>query len=251
MKKPLVAFTVADQANEKYLKMFTTSLRKFHTEEELPLVVVDQTWLNKINDPMKFYRMTPMIARDLISEYDVVIKADCDQIVCGKLNHLWENTSYDVGYVLNGNPKEPPYSVWDIHPAQYPNCGLVAMTSPEFIYHWWNLCIGPHFNNYQFREQDLLAILIHYGDYDTHCFDASNNWHGLVAKQWYQFTKLVNGEIILPKDDRQWPMDGSKTIKVIHFAGGAGDPMKGKYQLMFPEEVTKHIDWLVGDQNGK
>lgn len=246
-KKPLVAFTVADSNNEKYLKMFKNSLRKFHSEEELPLIVVDQAWLNRINDPMKFYRMTPLIARDLIKDYEVVLKFDCDQIVCGKLNHLWENTSYDLGCVLNGNPKEPPYSVWDIHPAMYMNCGLVAMASSEFVHHWWSLCSSPHFNSYQFKEQDLMNIIYHYGNYDVTCFDASNNWNGLVSKGWWQFVEKRGEDLILPKGDRMWPVDGDKTIKVIHWAGGQ-EPNKMNYQIHFSPEVSKYLDYLVGDK---
>jgi len=241
----VVAFTIADKANEKYLEMFKNSLRKWHTEEELPLTIVGQEWLDKINDPQKFYRATPMIAKDLIQKFDLVIKFDCDQIVTGKLNHLWEEANYDVGCVLNGNPKEPPVTVWDIHPLEYVNCGLVAMRSKEFINHWWKLCTSPHFQNYQMREQDLLNIMVHYGSYKAKNFDASDNWHGLVAKGWYSNCELKDGELILPKGDRVWPHDGDKVIKVIHFAGGNNDPEKGNYRIRFKEEVVKWLDQLV------
>jgi hypothetical protein len=248
MKKPVILFTIADNnpVNQKLLKGFKNSLRKFHSEEELPLRIYGQEELNKINDHMKFYRATPLFARNLIQDYQTVIKADCDQIVTGKLNHLWENTSYDLGYVLNGNPKEPAYTVWDVHPAEYANCGLVVMNSPQFVHHWWKLCVSSHFANYQFREQDLMNIMISYGDYDIKCLDFSENWHGLVAKGWYSNCVLNNRNLILKKGNQEWPMDGDKIIKLVHFAGG-NDSHKGNYRIMFEPDVVKHLDWLVSD----
>lgn len=250
MKKEKILFTIADKNNEPYLKKFVASLRKFHTEEELPLIIVDQARLDKISDPYKFYRMTPMIARDLIREYDLVIKMDCDSIVCGKLDHLWEDRSYDVGGVLNSNPKEPVIQLWDIHPANYLNCGLVAMTNADFVNKWWILCNSPHFNSYQYREQDILNILVQYGCYDIKCFDASNEWFGLVSKGWWMWIeKVQQGEevkLILKKGDREWPMDGDKTIKVLHWAGGQ-DPHKMEFNTKFQPEVVEYLNYLVSD----
>jgi hypothetical protein len=251
----VVAFTVADKNNEKYLEMFKNSLRKWHTEEELPLTIVNQEWLDKIKDPQKFYKMTPMIAKDLIEKYDLVIKFDCDQLVTGKLNHLWEDVDYDIGTVLNGNPKEPPVSVWDINPAQYMNCGLVVMKSKHFINHWWNLCNSAHFQNYQFREQDLMNVMIYYMDYKVRCFDWSENWHGLVHKGWWQYMEVTWAQeksqetppqqiLVLPKGDRPWPVDGDKTIKVIHWAGG-NEPNKMNVNIRFQPEVAKWLNNLT------
>ncbi len=250
MKKKVIAFTIADNnpINQKLLKGFINSLRKFHNEEELPLQIIDQARLDKINDPAKFYRMTPMIARTLIREYDTIIKFDCDSIVLGKLNRLWEEYPHDIACVLNGNPKEPAYQVWDIAPQDYLNCGLVVMNSPEFVYHWWELCNTPHFNVYQFREQDLMNILFYYGGYDAFCLDRGDEWFGLVAKGWYQWVELDKDKnFVLKKGDRIWPQDGDKIIKVVHFAGGQ-DPIKGNYKTMFTPEVYKYIDYLVGDK---
>ena len=250
MKKKVIAFTIADNSpvNQKLLKGFVNSLRKFHSEEELPLQIIDQTKLDSINDNMKFYRMTPLIARNLIGEYETVIKFDCDSIVTGNLSHLWEDYLYDVSCVLNGNPKEPAYQVWDIHPADYMNAGLVVMTSHEFIYHWWKLCNTPHFNVYQFKEQDIMNILYYYGDYEVNCLDRGDKWHGLVGKGWYQWVELDQDKnFVLKKGDRVWPQDGDKIIKVVHFAGG-NDPIKGNYRTMFTPEVSKYIDYLIGDK---
>ena len=112
------------------------------------------------------------------------------------------------------------------------------------IDHWWKLCLTPHFNSYQFKEQDLLNIIFHYGNYKTICFDWSNEWHGLVSKGFWNFCELKNGELVLPKGDRPWPQDADKTIKVLHWAGG-NDPDKMNYKIRFKEEVVKWLDQLV------
>ena len=240
----VIAFVIGDGAHSEEVKKFTNSLRKWHTEEELPLTVVNQPWLDTIKDPQKFYKMTPLIAKDLMDKYETVIKFDSDQIVTGKLNHLWEDADFDIGCVLNGNPMETPYTVWDIPPAAYMNCGLVVMRNKKFVEHWMTLCNSYHFNAYQFREQDLLNIMFHYGEYKLRCFDWSDNWHGLVEKGWYQYMELRNNELILPKGDRPWPMDGDKTIKVLHWAGG-NDPNKGNYRIRFKPDVVLWLDNLV------
>jgi lipopolysaccharide biosynthesis glycosyltransferase len=242
--KKLIAFTVADKANEKYLDMFVKSLRHFHSEEELPLTIVNQDWLNKIKDPDKFYRMTPMIAKDLLKEYETVIKFDCDQIVTGKLNHLWES-EYDLGVVLNSNPMEPPVGVWDIPPQIYLNCGLVAMRSKEAVDHWAGLCNSSHFQNYQMREQDLLNILVYYGNYKVLNFDRSDNWNGLISKGWWQYIEKRGDDLVLSKGDRPWPIEGDKIIKIIHWAGGKNAPDKMNYRIRFNKEVSDYLDFLT------
>ena len=42
-KKKRVAFCPADQNNEKFFQQLQTSLRKFHSEENLPLIRFDNT----------------------------------------------------------------------------------------------------------------------------------------------------------------------------------------------------------------
>ena len=108
MKK--VAFCPADNNHLEEFKKLETSLRKFHTPEELPLLRFDNT----TSDPHFFYRATPILARELLKEYDLVIKLDSDQIICGELSYLWQEDDFDVGVVMN----DPSYPIplWDITP---------------------------------------------------------------------------------------------------------------------------------------
>jgi len=248
MKK--IAFTVYDGNNEKYAKKFIASLRKFHSEEELPLVLIDENELLQIADPHKFYRMTPRIAKDLIEEYDLVIKFDCDQVVTGDLSELWKG-KFDVGVVNNSNPRNLDHmnktgqktSVWDIHPLAYVNCGLVVMQNKKFINHWWKLCNSPHFDNYQYREQDLLNIMVFYGDYKVKNMDAGDSFYGLASKGYWPNITL-EGKVLKLKKNEEWPKDRDKTIRVIHWAGG-NVSNKMHFRLNFKPEVAERLEWLT------
>jgi len=247
--------------------LLKNSFKKFHPNDDFILFSDDD--IKQTNDNMIFYRAAPYFARKLFDAgYTEVCKLDADTIVLGNLDHIWEG-DYDMAVVNNANPKEfktYPVSVWDIDPLAYVNAGFVVMKSERFINHWLSLCYSPHFNNYQMKEQDLLNILVFYGDYKVKLLDASNKWHGLISKQYTPNAILIDTvyppprkveakirgdlsitegvKIVLPKND-EWPKDEDKQIVAYQFAGGHNAPDKGKYQLYFNEEVTKYIDRLV------
>lgn len=249
-----IAFTIADKNNEWMVPMLRNSLRKFHSEEELPLKVYGEEELSKIEDPHKFYRATPMFARELLKDYDLVIKMDCDQIVTGDLNHIL-NSEYGVGVVYNWNRVDPltygEIGLLTIQPRQYFNCGLVAMRDKRFVENWWNLCNSAHFYMMPMREQGFLNILCHYGDYDVKCFDdfdkmeRHNGWYGLASKGEWLRAELIDGKVIIPKNDQGYP-DRDKELHVCHWASGNNEP-KMNYRVRFSEEMIDYIDWLVSD----
>jgi lipopolysaccharide biosynthesis glycosyltransferase len=232
--KKVVAFTPCDHSpnNEMFFKQLENSLRKFHSEEELPLLRFD---LENIQDKDKWYKATPLIAKDLINEYETVIKLDADQIITGDLSTLWSDEKYDVGLVLN----DPEYRIqtWDIEP--YFNNGLVVMKSKEFVEHWNRLCHTNHINMYQFREQDLLNIMASdYMNYKVKILDTFDGIYGEYAKPFWP-TAYINGEKLMVKIN-----DSDQELKVIHFGGG-NSPDKGNYKIRFSEEVVKRIDELI------
>lgn len=225
--KKRVAFCPADQNNEKFFQQLQTSLRKFHSEEDLPLLRFSDTR----NDPHFWYRATPILARELLKEYEIAIKLDADQIICGDISEIWNETDYfDVGVVLN-DPSYP-INLWDITP--YYNNGLVVLKSPEFVEHWYKLCFGPHFLNYQFREQDLLNILCSdYHNYKVKWLE-QKDFYGEQAKPYWPLAKLIGNKIVVDNHE----------IKVIHFGGG-NIPNKGNYRIRFSPEVCQRIDELI------
>ena len=231
----VIAVSIADTNNLKYFEMMKNSLRKFHSEQELPLLLIGPDQLKGQPDPHLFYRFTPIIGNQLLNEgYDTVIKLDADQIITSDLNHIIKDKDeFDVGVVLN----DLPLRVWDIQ--TYYNCGLVVMRSKEFVKHWLDLCFSPHFDKYQFREQDILSIITSdYFRYKVKCYDLGERLNGLVAKPFWIKCYMENNKIML--DTPQ----GKKQLSVIHFAGGH-DLNKGNYRIRFQPEVVKYIDTLV------
>ncbi len=262
MKKRQVAFIVAGNADKtiqeeltRQTTMLINSIRKFHSEEELPIIVYGQEQLEKISDPNKFYKATPLFGRELIDDYDLVLKLDSDQIITGPLNHILDIDDYDVGTVLNINRIDPTMyglvSCFNISPQIYYNCGLVAMRSKRFVDHWFRLCMSDFFNSLQYREQDLLNILCYYGDYKVRCFDRydpvykSNRWNGLIAKGEGLKMVLRESKLILPRGKDSYP-DRDVTVCAYHWAGGKNEK-KMNYQTSFNEDVIAYFDWLVSD----
>lgn len=250
--KKVIAFTVADSNNEKFIPMLRNSLRKWHTEEELPLIHINQTELDKWGDSEKFYKATPYYGLKFIDDYELVIKLDVDMVITHPLTHIFEDKSYDVGCVLNSNPREFKkfiVQVWDILPANYMNCGFVAIRSKRFLEHWKMLCSRPNIKNYPYREQDILNILYHYGDYHTKCFDHSDKFHGLASNSYWPELIIKNDKLVLPqtKDESgNWPPDGEKTIVALHFAEGQQNiANKGNFRTKVSEEVGKWINKLI------
>jgi lipopolysaccharide biosynthesis glycosyltransferase len=227
-KKKICIFVPADANNDRYFTMFEKSLRKFHSEENLPLLRYD----NQSGDPNFWYRAKPLIASKLLEEYETVIGADADQIILAPLTEIIDDTdAYDVGVVLN----DASYKIqlWDIAP--YFNNGLVVMKSKAFADHWLRLCMSPHFNTYQFREQDLLNILCSdYHNYQVKCFDTMQKVYGEAAKSRWIEAKMVDDKVMI-----------GETQLMIYHSGGGNTPDKMKYHLRFQPEVAKYMDGLI------
>lgn len=226
-------FVPADPSQDNFFTQLVNSVRKFHTEEELPILRYD---LANVNDQTKWYKAKPLIARELIKDYETVIGMDVDQIVVAPINNLWEDKDiFDVGVVLN-DPSFP-IQTWDIMP--YFNNGLVVMKSKDFIDHWWRLCESRHFMSYQYREQDLLNILASdYMNYKVNVLDGGNEVYGEFAKPFWAEAYLRDNRLYFKLKDVE------KEIKVIHFGGG-GDINKGNYRIRFSPEVVKRIEELT------
>jgi len=250
--KPVIMFTVADDKNRPYAEMLAKSLRKFYDAKTLPFRIYGNEDIAKFKDPAFFYRATPLIAKDLIKEYELVIKIDADSLITGNLDFILNSTGWDVGTVYNWNRTDPLtyglVSVASLAPQEYYNCGFVAMRNADFINHWDRLCHSVHFDRLQYREQDILNLVCHYGNFKVKCFDDYDPvynysaWHGLRSKGEWNKIIVQNNELVLPKADDRYP-ERDKQIKVIHWAGGNG--VKMNYKAFFTEEVIKYLDNLL------
>lgn len=242
MRKPIGIFTIADQNNLKFYEGLKNSLSKFHNDVEL--VLVGPEVLSKNKDPLFFYRATPTIGLQLLEEYETVVKIDADSVICSRLDEAW-NSDFDIGVVLNSNPREMKkliVTVFDIEPIKYLNCGFVVMKNKKFVEKWLELCRSPHFDHYQYKEQDILNLMCEFGGWKTKVLDGENGFYGLSGKGYWSDCVLKDDKIMLPKNE-EWNQKDVQ-IKVIHYAGG-NDPQKGNHKLYFSDEVCQKIDQLL------
>ena len=242
-KQKVCAYVVADSNNMKFYENLKKTWEK--TNPDIELRLFGEKEIKEQNDPHFFYRATPVLGRELLKEYDTVIKIDADSLVFSDLSHTWDG-DFDLAVVQNSNPREAQkleVKLWNLHPLQYVNAGYVVMKSKKFVEHWYKQCFSPNFTAYRYREQDLLNILIFYGNYKVKFLDIADKFHGLASKGYEPEMVLEKGKIILKSTD-EWATDGDKEICITHFAGG-NDPNKGKYKTMYSSKVAKHIDKLL------
>lgn len=225
--KSRIAVVPADDNNLKHFDKLEKSLRKFHSEEELPLVRVNNP---NPQDGNFWYRACPIVGKEFLRDYETVIKLDADQIILAPINEVWEG-NFDIGVVLN-DPSYP-IQVWDITHPKYYNAGLVVMKSKRFVDNWLKLCFSAHFNNYQYREQDLLTILCEYADYNVKQLDGQKLYGEIAKPFWSQF-EMRDGKVMI----------GDQQLCIYH-AGGGNDPSKGNYRVKFKPEVVDYIEGLL------
>jgi hypothetical protein len=245
MKKPTVAFTIADENNLPWAKMCEKSFKHFHPD--IPFIIYGDKEINESGIPRSifFYLSTPFYARQLIKEYDQILKIDADSLVTAPLEILESPESFDVGVVFNWT--RDAYSnnvkVWDVTPQGYFNNGFVLFRNEELINHIWKLCNEQFFTNYQYREQDFLNIVCYYGNYKIKVLDTGDSWYGLRSKSEWNKAVMKEGKIVIPKGKDMFP-ERDKTIRCIHWAGGTMG-VKMNYKIYFSEEVSAYLDTLV------
>jgi len=275
-KKPYCFFTIAlNETNQGYLKMMKNSFKKFHPNDELIVYGKEDFEKNlKNKDFMEgvadlrfpddnMFRLTPLFAKELIKEYELIVRLDADQLIMGDLNYIIDHRhEFDLGTVLNINRVDPlkykPCDGWGIPANEYYNIGLIAFTSEALVNHLWKLCNSKYFWRLQYREQDLVNAIAVYSGWRTKCFDHYDDknkyyaWHGLVAKGEGIYMKLEKDErfpdrykVVLPKGKDNYP-DRDLLIKAYHWAGGAYEK-KMNYDVYFKGEVLDYIKWLISD----
>jgi len=241
-----VAFTIADSKNLPWAKGLEKSFKHFHPD--IPFIIygdkeIAETGLPR---PYVFYISTPLFARQLLKEYDQVLKVDADSIITAPLEAMDSPETFDVGVVYNWTRDKisNEVKVWDITPQSYYNNGFVLFRSKEFVEHLWKLCKRPNIENYPYREQDFLNIITHYGNYEVKVLDDWDSWYGLRSKSEWNKCIMENGLITLKKGADRYP-ERDKVIRAIHFAGGNLD-VKMNYRAYFSEEVSDYISKIYG-----
>jgi hypothetical protein len=268
-KLPIVVYTIADTNNFPYAVTMLKSFRHFHdwpvilyTNEKdaeklktLPkdITVVDLT--PYLQDQMFFYRATPILSEPLLDQYECVLKLDADQLILGDLSYIKDTTDYDVGVVINWNRQDeknyPLVQGWGIFPAEYFNCGLVALRSKKFAHDWLVWCHTPQFDRLQYKEQDGLNGMIYFGNWNCRCFDHPDPvkkysaWHGIIGKGEWVRSVMKGKDVVVPQGLGSTPFPPTDiVIKVAHIGGGGGEK-KDNWSIYFPTEVMKYINTLI------
>ena len=250
----ILYYTVA--LDQKYMdttvRLMANSFAKFHKEKLAVLTAQDVAKAYPTPSYNHTFRVTPLTLMGLIENYDCVVRLDADQVIMGNLNHVTEG-DFDVAVVQNSSPRDwtnhflmtgQRLAVYDVDPLDYVNCGFVVVKSKRFVKHWFGLSNSPYFEQYPFREQDILNLLVNYFPYKVKYLDRQpdNRWHGLIAKGYTPTAKLENGKVVIPKDG-EWVKE-DKHLVCYHYAGGES-VAKGKYRLLFPDDVSDHIANLI------
>ena len=263
-------FAVADADNFKYGLTFWKSMVHFHDPNEITMLfytsVKDKKELDKLpkgiivvdlspllDDTMFYYRQKPIIAESLLDQYDLVVGFDVDQIVLHRLDDILNIKTYDIGVVINWNRHDEKYYPLvelgriGIAPAEYFNCGMVAMRSKDFVHKWKMWCFSEQFNRCQYKEQDGLNILAYSSNHNVWCFDmptskdAPIHWYGIIAKGELVRAKVEEKQIIVPKGLGNTPFPPNDVIlHLIHLGGGQGAP-KDNWSAFFQPEVWEYI----------
>ena len=246
--KKAIFYTIADENNLPYAKGLEASFKKFHKNIPFKIYGPEYCAKAKEEDNDFFYKATPWIARELLEEYELVVKMDADSVVCGNLDHIIKDETYGVGVVSNYSKSDlqlyGAVAVWDIKPEEYFNCGLVAMRDKNFVNNWFRLCQSDRFRNYRYREQDLLNILCHYGDYKVKLLDNSELLNGLLGKDLWHASELENKNIVVKFRADDGAEVAQRTIKVIHWGGGNASN-KMAFETKFTTEVAEYLRELT------
>lgn len=252
MKKPVVMFTVANEAHYPFAKQLEKSLRKFHTEKELPLKIVSgQTLSSYQNQDSKFHlRSTPFLAENLLKEYELVIKIDSQSVITGDLNYVLETKDYDVATVRDWNRIEvPSHSVNGLLPIEYFSSNFVAIRSEVFA-HLWNVdCDTPQFDRLAGRETDILNILCYYGNFNVRCLDDGDgvakhqSWYGNISRSFWAYIEIDKDRLYVPKQEGDRVRKVERDIRILNFKGQMGERINYKNKL--DQKVQLRIEELI------
>src|SRR3990167_2500268 len=278
VKKPLAILvtgisnpnpTIGDMYYKDSLKMIN-SLKKTNPDIEKKADIKLYTDKDAVRNgftllpnDLKMRYMTPIFIKELLKEYECVVRLDSDMFITGDISSCWEG-NFDVAVAQNANPREivvqnqmmgRTVTVWDLKPLEeYVNCGFVVVKSEKFVDHWLSLCT-PERQHYQFYEQDFLNICVYYGpNYKVKFLDKekNNKWHGLISKGYWSEIIIKDKKLILPKksgtDYDMWPPDEDKEIVCIHIAEGNRAGKFEGLETRFQPEVMDYLNFLISDE---
>ena len=227
--------------------------------KDVPFFVFTSLELNKLNEKyngqLNWDILNPIISMELKSQFDKVIHIDADSLILGPLEEIFESTA-DILTVRNNNDyntaskfTDLPVTINGCIPENYMNAGLVGTSNVGFLSHW----IYRNFNeaqNYPYREQDILNLILQEGKFTSQCLDPKDkdvhygiSCHYGKDTYWDSSKDIVfsSGEFLL----------GKKKIKVYHQAGGHHHFPKLNLEVLFNSDTKKEIERIINSQKVK
>lgn len=277
-KKKACFITACDSRQFPSTVSFWNSMTKFHDPKDIDMILYtdmkDEAELTKLpegirivdltpylQDPQFFYRQKPILMEPLLEQYDLVVGFDSDQIVTGDLSYIIETKDYDVATVINWNRYDPQFFGFvelqriAIMPAEYFNCGLVALRSKQFAHNWLVNCYTAQFDRMQYKEQDILNIMCYYGNWNVRCLDHpdiekdgtvhNQAFWGIIGKGEWNKATVTNGVVSVSKGSGDMPFPpADEEIKLLHIGGGK-DSKKDNWGAICSPALLERINELI------
>jgi len=137
--------------------IFINSFIKFHPD--IDLIVFRQDMADKImRNGINWYNCKPSFAELLIDKYDLVVNADADHVVTGRMSEVFDNVDYDVAAPMNFNDYENT-SVENVTEEMLLQGGLIASTNKDFWMKWMERNVDAM--KYKCRENDIMNLVIY------------------------------------------------------------------------------------------
>lgn len=206
--------------------IFINSFKKFHPD--IDLVVFRQDTVDKLfpEKNINWYQAKPFFAELLIEKYDLIVNADADHVVTGRMTEVFDNVDYEVGMPTNLNDYENA-SFENITEEMYLQAGMVASTRADFWLKWQEMNIDAM--RYLRKENDIVNLLIYneMPELKLKIFDKEKDYYGCKALGREPEFYVENDKL----------MCRGEQVRAYHFARGNQFPKLDFENMPLTDEV--------------
>lgn len=257
---PDIKFDIIGTAETKKVIEEYSYIEECMTHEEVPWFMRGKTELF----------LTAPLVYNLKNSYDMIVHIDADSVVLGDLSEIFQSKEDVIG-VKNTSPlgtwgcnpgsdRIHPFTGQVIGNHDFPNMGMWAINSMEFIDDWIeynkNILTNPsipipsRLRDALGDENDTFSWLFHSGKYSTKMMDknpAISGYYG-CSVSWGTETNWDTWKSFYVKDGKVYFMDPTVNeeiqVKLLHLAGGGG---KEKGNTPFMETLKEKLSSEVFD----
>lgn len=237
MKK--IAFTAVDDRlyYPEGTHIMVNSFKRFHPD--IDLVVFRQDTVDRLfrEKNINWYQAKPFFAEFLENDYDLIVNIDADHVITSRLDDVFDNIDYEVGFPWNYNDYENA-SFENITEEMYLQAGMVASTNKEFWARWRKA--NKHAMKYVRKENDIVNLLVYneMPDLKLKIFDKEKDYYGCKS--------LGREEAFYIEDDKL--MCRGEQVKAYHYARGGKFPKLDFETMPLRDEVK---EWLMNLNYGQ